>query len=146
MRQSEERYISLLTDFGFKRIFGTKPNRDLLINFQNSLFEGEQVIPDVRYLNSEHVGDVYAEAEIAKINPKELREYEDSLKAYRDIKNSLDTAKEQGKAEGIEIGKADEKRGIALRLLAMGLTFEQVAAGTQLPVEEVKELAKRQAD
>lgn len=108
MRQSEERYISLLTDFGFKRIFGTKPNRDLLINFLNSLFEGEQVIRDVRYLNSEHVGDVYAEAEIAKINPKELREYEDSLKAYRDIKNSLDTAKEQGKAEGIEIGKADE--------------------------------------
>lgn len=292
MRQLEERYISLLTDFGFKRIFGTKPNKDLLINFLNSLFEGEQVIRDVRYLNSEHVGDVFAErkaifdvyceneqgekfivemqnafqkffkdrslfystfpireqapkgadwnfelkhvytvallnfdmedeafdphdinhdvglldkktlrlfndkltfkyieiakfdktedelvslydkwlyvlknlsnldkrpkvlkekiftklfaeAEIAKFNPKELREYEDSLKAYRDIKNSLDTAKEQGKAEGIEIGKADEKRGIALRLLAMGLTLEQVAAGTQLSVEEVEKLAKR---
>ncbi len=37
MRQSEERYISLLTDFGFKRIFGTAPNKDLLINFLNSL-------------------------------------------------------------------------------------------------------------
>lgn len=37
MRLSEERYISLLTDFGFKRIFGTKPNKDLLINFLNSL-------------------------------------------------------------------------------------------------------------
>ena len=24
---TEERYISLLTDFGFKRIFGTKPNK-----------------------------------------------------------------------------------------------------------------------
>ena len=44
MRQTEERYISLLTDFGFKRIFGTKPNRDLLISFLNSLFDGEQVI------------------------------------------------------------------------------------------------------
>ncbi len=61
MRQSEERYISLLTDFGFKRIFGTAPNKDLLINFLNSLFEGEQVIKDVTYLNSEHVGEVYAE-------------------------------------------------------------------------------------
>ncbi len=61
MRQSEERYISLLTDFGFKRIFGTVLNKDLLINFLNSLFEGEQVITDVRYLNSEHVGDVYSE-------------------------------------------------------------------------------------
>lgn len=61
MGQLEERYISLLTDFGFKRIFGTKPNRDLLVNFLNSLFDGEQVITDVRYLNSEHIGDVYAE-------------------------------------------------------------------------------------
>lgn len=33
MKRIEERYISLLTDFGFKRIFGTKPNKDLLINF-----------------------------------------------------------------------------------------------------------------
>ena len=61
MKQIEERYISLLTDFGFKRIFGTKPNKDLLINFLNSLFDGFQVIKDVKYLNSEHVGDVFAE-------------------------------------------------------------------------------------
>ena len=60
-RLAEERYISLLTDFGFKRIFGTNPNRDLLINFLNSLFNKEQVITDVKYLNSEKVGDVYAE-------------------------------------------------------------------------------------
>ena len=61
MRQPEERYISLLTDFGFKRIFGTAPNKDLLINFLNSMFDGEQVIRDVHFLNSEHVGDVYAD-------------------------------------------------------------------------------------
>ncbi len=61
MRKIEERYISLLTDFGFKRIFGTDPNKDLLINFLNSLFDGEEVIKDVKYLNSENVGDVYTE-------------------------------------------------------------------------------------
>ena len=61
MRQSEERYISLLTDFGFKRIFGTAPNKDLLINFLNSLFGKEQVIRDVKFLNSENVGDVYTD-------------------------------------------------------------------------------------
>ena len=61
MRQIEERYISLLTDFGFKRIFGSAPNKDLLISFLNSLFDGEQVITDVRYLNSENIGDVFAE-------------------------------------------------------------------------------------
>lgn len=61
MRKIEERYISLLTDFGFKRIFGTDPNKELLINFLNSLFDGEEVVKDVKYLNSENVGDVYTE-------------------------------------------------------------------------------------
>ena len=44
MKQVEERYISLLTDFGFKRIFGTAMNKDLLICFLNSLFNGRQVV------------------------------------------------------------------------------------------------------
>lgn len=61
MRHTEERYISLLTDFGFKRIFGTKPNKDLLIDFLNSLFNGEHVVKDVTFLNSEHVGDVHTD-------------------------------------------------------------------------------------
>lgn len=61
MVQTEERYISLLTDFGFKRIFGTALNKDLLICFLNSLFNGKQVVKDVKYLNSEHVGDVYTD-------------------------------------------------------------------------------------
>ena len=57
MKHVEERYISLLTDFGFKRIFGTAMNKDLLICFLNSLFNGKQVVKDVSYLNPEHVGD-----------------------------------------------------------------------------------------
>ena len=40
------------------------------------------------------------EAEIATFTPEELRENEDSLKAYRDIKNSIDTARREGNAEG----------------------------------------------
>lgn len=61
MGQIEDKYISLLTDYGFKRIFGTTMNKDLLISFLNSLFDGEQVIVDVKYLNSEHVGDIMTE-------------------------------------------------------------------------------------
>ncbi|MGM9839597.1 MAG: Rpn family recombination-promoting nuclease/putative transposase [Sodaliphilus sp.] len=61
MSDMEDKYISLLTDFGFKRIFGTDLNKDLLIGFLNALFEGEHVITDVKYLNSEHLGDVLAE-------------------------------------------------------------------------------------
>ena len=44
MKQVEERYISLLTDFGFKRIFGTAMNKDLLICFLNSLFNGRHAL------------------------------------------------------------------------------------------------------
>ncbi len=294
MRWIEDRYISLLTDFGFKRIFGTKPNKDLLINFLNSLFDGFQVIKDVKYLNSEHVGDVFAErkaifdvycenergekfivemqnayfpiceqapkgaewnfqlehvytvallnfdleeeafdkndinhdvglldkktlkvfndklsfkyveiakfnkteeeldtlydkwlyvlknlsrlderpsalkekvftklfeeAEIAKFTPTELKEYEDSLKAYRDVKNSIDTALEKGReedmakcmAEGMEKGMAEglakgmekEKIATARRLLSMGLSEEQVSTATELPLEEIQKLRK----
>ncbi len=296
MKRIEERYISLLTDFGFKRIFGTKPNKDLLINFLNSLFDGFQVIKDVKYLNSEHVGDVFAErkaifdvycenehgekfivemqnayfpireqapkgaewnfklehvytvallnfdleeeafdkndinhdvglldkktlkvfndklsfkyveiakfnkteeeldtlydkwlyvlknlsrldkrpsalkekvftklfeeAEIAKFTSKELKEYEDSLKAYRDVKNSIDTALEKGREEGLakglekgreeglakglekgrEEGMEKEKLSTARRLLSMGLSEEQVSTATELPLEEIHKL------
>ena len=43
MKQVEERYISLLTDFGFKRIFGTAMNKDLLICFLNSFFMADRL-------------------------------------------------------------------------------------------------------
>ena len=297
----EERYISLLTDFGFKRIFGSKPNKDLLINFLNSLFKKEQVITDVKYLNSEHIGDVYtdrkaifdvycenekgekfivemqnayqrffkdrslyyatfpikeqapkgadwdfnlshvyvvallnfdmkeeafdekaiahdvglldkktkkvfnekltfkyveiakfdktldklrtlndkwlyalknlptlgnrpkelrdkifdklfAEAEIAKFTKKELREYEDSLKAYRDIKNSLDTAREQGfekghekgrvegRAEGRAEGRDERSFEIAREMLADGESVEKIMRYTGLTETQIREI------
>ena len=289
MRQSEERYISLLTDFGFKRIFGTDPNKELLVNFLNSLFDGEEVIKDVKYLNSENVGDVYTErkaifdvycenekgekfivemqnayqtyfkdrslfystfpireqapkgsdwnfclkkvyvvallnyrmsdeafdssdtihtialmdtktnkvfnaklmfkyvevgrfdktddelislsdkwmyvlknlsrldnrpsslrekiftklfdaAAIARFTPTELREYEDSLKAYRDIKNSLDTAKEEGRAEGREEGRAEGIAMVVKNMHEKGMDIDVIASITGLNKDEVESL------
>ena len=46
-------------------------------------------------------------AEIAKFTPLELKEYEDSLKVYRDLKNSLDHAEEKGYVKGHEEGHAE---------------------------------------
>ncbi len=37
-----ERYINLFTDFGFKKIFGEEPNKDLLINFLNELLRDRE--------------------------------------------------------------------------------------------------------
>ena len=169
MNRIEERYISLLTDFGFKRIFGTAPNKDLLINFLNSLFDGKEVIKDVKYLNTEHFGDnasarkaifdVYCEGEdgekfivemqnayqdffkdrslfYSTFTPDELREYEDSLKAYRDIKNSIDTARRDGRVEG----EVQEKNATIKRLLASGASVDIIAIATGLPHDEVKHL------
>ena len=277
MNRIEGRYISLLTDFGFMRIFGTKPNKDLLINFLNSLFEGFQVITDVKYLNSEHVGDVFAErkpifdvycenekgekfivemqnasifpireqapkgadwnfkldhvyivallnfdleveafdkndinhdvglldkkthkvfndklsfkyveiakfdktedelvtlydkwlyvlknlsrlderpaalkekvftklfeeAEIAKFTPTELKEYEDSLKAYRDIKNSIDTALEKGREEGRAESKNLKVIQIAKKMLAAGMDIDTIINMTDLSKSEIEKL------
>ena len=52
-----ERYINPHTDFGFKRLFGSEFNKELLISFLNALFRGEQNVKDVTYLNSEQLGD-----------------------------------------------------------------------------------------
>ena len=273
MRQVEERYISLLTDFGFKRIFGTAINKDLLICFLNSLFDGKQVVKDVSYLNPEHVGDVYTdrkaifdvycegengekfivemqnayqtyfkdrslfystfpireqaallnfdmneeafekekirhsvqlcdtathkvfynklefiyveiakfnksleeletlydkwlyalknlykltqrpkelcdkvfdrlfeEAEIAKFTPQELREYEASKIAYRDIKNSVDTAKREGIAEGMEKGMEKKSHEIAKKMLTKGMDEATVMEITGLSAELIQQL------
>ena len=273
MIQVEERYISLLTDFGFKRIFGTAINKDLLICFLNSLFAGKQVVKDVSYLNPEHVGDVYTdrkaifdvycegengekfivemqnayqtyfkdrslfystfpireqaallnfdmneeafekekirhsvqlcdtatnkvfydklefiyveiakfnksleeletlydkwlyalknlykltqrpkelcdkvfdrlfeEAEIAKFTPQELREYEASKIAYRDIKNSVDTAKREGIAEGMEKGMEKKSHEIAKKMLTKGMDEATVMEITGLSAELIQQL------
>ncbi len=59
---TKERYINPYTDFGFKKLFGTEMNKDLLISFLNSVLSNtEQEIEDVQYLNSENLGDSYGD-------------------------------------------------------------------------------------
>ena len=83
-------------------------------------------------------------AEIAKFTPVELKEYEDSLKTYRDLKNSLDTAEEKGRVEGREEGRVEgEKRkaiAIARNLKSMGISISDISKATGLQEEEIKEL------
>lgn len=51
-----ERYVNFYTDFAFKKLFGTEINKDLLISFLNALLQGREVIEDITYLNTEHLG------------------------------------------------------------------------------------------
>ena len=146
MKQVEERYISLLTDFGFKRIFGTAMNKKNLYKLTQRPKE----------LCDKVFDRLFEEAEIAKFTPQEMREYEASKKAYRDIKNSIDTAKQEGLAEGIEIGmekgmekgmKQGKEEGmnqrsleIARKMLAKGMDETTVMDMTGLTAEEIKQM------
>ncbi|MBR7019231.1 MAG: PD-(D/E)XK nuclease family transposase [Prevotella sp.] len=51
------KYINPFTDVGFKKIFGQEINKDLLIDFLNSLLKGERVINNVTFLDKEQVGE-----------------------------------------------------------------------------------------
>jgi len=55
----------------------------------------------MKQVEERYISLLFEEAEIAKFSPKEVREYEASKMAYRDIKNSIDTAKQEGKEEGL---------------------------------------------
>lgn len=57
----QERYVNFYTDFAFKKLFGTEANKDLLISFLNSLFDGTEVIKTLNYLNVELLGHNAAE-------------------------------------------------------------------------------------
>ena len=69
----QDNYISLLTDFGFKRVFGTEPNKAILIDFLNTLLPDYHRIQDLAFKNTEKLGnttidrkaifDIYCQAE-----------------------------------------------------------------------------------
>ena len=77
-------------------------------------------------------------AEIAKFTPVELKEYEDSLKTYRDLKNSLDTAEEKGRVKGRVEGRENEKKATIQRLLASGASVDIIAIATGMTEADVK--------
>jgi len=113
---SKERYINLFTDYGFKKIFGEEPNKNLL---REQLFDT---------------------AEIARFTPDLVRSYEKSLKYYRDLKNSLDTAFDEGKEAGIEVGEQKKERQVVINGLEQGLDFQIIAALTGLSLEAIEKI------
>ena len=73
MMINADKYINPFTDFGFKKLFGTEVNKDLLMDFLNELILSQGQIKEVKYLNSEQLGrseddrravfDIYCETE-----------------------------------------------------------------------------------
>jgi predicted transposase/invertase (TIGR01784 family) len=81
---------------------------------------------------------LFETAEIAKFSREEYQNYEDSLKYYRDLKNSLDTAREEGFEKGIE--KGIEK--VALEMLRDNEPTEKIIRFTGLTIDEIVTIRK----
>uniref|UniRef100_UPI004056E511 PD-(D/E)XK nuclease family transposase n=1 Tax=Candidatus Electrothrix sp. TaxID=2170559 RepID=UPI004056E511 len=198
---SKERYINLFTDYGFKKIFGEEPNKNLLLDF---VFDEDKDQPEkyrydvkltdidtnrvfydkltfiylempkfskrldelktrfdkwlyvIRNLNRlERIPDMLREqvfeqlfdtAEIARFTPDQVRSYEKSLKYYRDMKNSLDTAFDEGRVEGKEEGKNERDREIVRNGIQQGIDIKMTCALPILSEEEIKEIEKERSD
>ena len=85
-----------------------------------------------------------------------LREYEDSVKAYRDIVNAVNTARkegheeglekglkeglEKGLKEGVEKGREEEKMEIVRKMKSDGLPDDVISKYTGLPIGEIERI------
>ena len=152
------KYLDPKADLTFKKIFGNHPDRlKKLLNTLQSLNEDE-LIRQQQYLPTTE------ELEISGFTDAELRAYDkfwDSVSVERTllddryqkgIEKGMEKGMKQGIAEGLEMGmkqgmekgKAEGKHEAntetAQRLLAMGLSAEEVAKATQLPLEIIKKL------
>ena len=58
MGQLPQKYVNPFTDFGFKKLFGEEPNKDLLLDFLNELLkEQEGNITEIYYHKTEQLGN-----------------------------------------------------------------------------------------
>ena len=75
---------------------------------------------------------LFEQAEISKFDKQELKLYEDSVNAYRDIVNAIRTAEKTKFAEGMAKGEKETKEKIAANLLALGVPIETVIQASGL--------------
>lgn len=163
----QERYVNFYTDFAFKKLFGTEANKDLLISFLNSLFDGTEVIVTdfdkwlyaiknlatlmerPAALQDAIFQRFFEQAEIAKFNSNDLRSYRESQKDFWDMCAVTETAEKKGRAEGLtegmEKGRAEGKAELIKTMHANGMTAEAIAAAIGFDLAEVEEILNHQA-
>ena len=136
------KYLDPKADLTFKKIFGNHPDRlKNLLNTLQSLNEDE-LIQQQQYLSTTE------ELEISGFTDAELRAYDkfwDSVSVERTLlddryQKGMEEGMEKGMEKGRVEGKHEANAETAQRLLAMGLSAEQVAKATQLPLEIIKNL------
>ena len=137
------KYLDPKADLTFKKIFGNHPDRlRKLLNALQTLSDDE-LLHQAQYLPS------VEELEISGFTDAELRAYDkfwDSVSVERTLlddryQKGMEKGMKQGREEGREEGKHEANTETAQRLLAMGLSAEEVAKATQLPLEIIKKLS-----
>ena len=137
------KYLDPKADLTFKKIFGNHPDRlRKLLNALQTLSDDE-LLHQAQYLPS------VEELEISGFSDAELRAYDkfwDSVSVERTLlddryQKGMEKGMKQGREEGRAEGKHEANTETAQRLLAMGLSAEQVAKATQLPLEIIKNLS-----
>ena len=114
----------------------------------------------------EKVGNI---AELVRMTPEELKQYHISIDTYRTnlavMQNERAEGREEGRAEGREEGRAQGREegraeglaegleklktatlNIAKQLIPTGMSAEQIAAITSLPLETIIELNREKND
>ena len=85
---------------------------------------------------------LFEQAEISKFNTQELKSYEDSVNAYRDIINAIKTAEKKKYAGGRAEGEKEAKTTIASNLLSLGVPLDTIMKASGLTADEIKALFK----
>ena len=87
---------------------------------------------------------IFSVAEISKLSHEEYLQYMESFKVYRDYKNSIDTARDEGEAKGKAEGKAEGEKlktiEIAKELKSLGIPFDQISVATKLSIEKIEKI------
>lgn len=78
--------------------------------------------------------------DLRKLSREELELYDEDIKNMRDIYATRKLDEKKGMEIGMAKGMEKEKLATARRLLSMGLSDEQVATATELPLEEIQKL------
>ena len=163
MVQLPTQFINPFTDFGFKRLFGSevetkkvfsdkvtmmflelpkfrKKEDQLAFHFEKWVyaFKNMPLLHDrPRKLQERIFTRLFEAANIAQFSETERDQYEDSLKIDRDMKNSLDTALEEGREQGLAEGELQKATDIAKKLFLSGIDNEKIAEITGLPIDVI---------
>ena len=86
--------------------------------------------------------ELYEECKLSKLSDMEKEEYAKSILEYDDVKDAIEYNRRLALEEGREEGRGEEKRLLALNMLAEGIAPAMVARISGLTEDEVMALTK----